>query len=424
MTKAVLAEDLIICQLLTLEIFRQSRFVSFSKRKQVIILSSVIEKDILSLEDSIIRIVFSEKKQSDVEFSKVSVRPFLSKGKRIWQLEQFKGNQVFHKNLNLEQLFSWIEQTGEKSFRQASLTAGGVNIHYTVFPDKIKRRESSNNLSAQAKTHDREKTYLLKEGENIPALVDLGVFSKDFRIIKSKYDKYKQINRFVELIDDCFSKSELENITILDFGCGKSYLTFIVYYYFTQIRKIRAKVIGFDLKKDVVENCNRIAKKYGYNGLEFFVNDVTGDRVFSGRADMMITLHACDIATDYALFYAIENRVKNIFSVPCCQHEINSQIKKGGDFDLLLSHGLFKERFSALLTDSLRAEILTRFGYETDVIEFVDFEHSPKNLMLRCELKKEKQPNLSDISELCKKYGTNPTLLKLAKEYSEKTYKE
>ena len=231
----------------------------------------------------------------------------------MWQLEQFKGAQVFHKNLSLEQLLLWLEETGEKNFRQAALTAGGVNIHYTVFPDKIKRRESENSFAAEAKEHDREKAYILKEGENIPALVDLGVFSKDFRIIKSKYDKYKQINRFVELVDDCFSKSELSDITILDFGCGKSYLTFIVYYYFTQIKKVNARVVGFDLKKDVVENCNKIAKKYGYDNLEFFVNDVTSDRVFTGRADMVITLHACDIATDYALFYAIENRVKNIF---------------------------------------------------------------------------------------------------------------
>ena len=311
-------------------------------------MSSVIEKDILALEDRIIKIVFSERKQKDFEFSKISVRPFLSKGKRMWQLEQFRGAQVFHKNLSLEQLLLWLEETGEKNFRQAALTAGGVNIHYTVFPDKIKRRESENSFAAEAKEHDREKAYILKEGENIPALVDLGVFSKDFRIIKSKYDKYKQINRFVELIDDCFSKSRLSDITILDFGCGKSYLTFIVYYYFTQIKKVKAKVVGFDLKRDVVENCNKIAKKYGYDNLEFFVNDVTSDRVFTGRADMVITLHACDIATDYALFYAVENRVKYIFSVPCCQHEVNSQIKKGGDFDLFLSHGLFKERFCAL----------------------------------------------------------------------------
>ncbi len=378
-------------------------------------MASVIEKDILELKEKIIKIVFSEKKNKDFEFSKISVRPFVSKGETRWQLEQFKGAQVFHKNLSFEDFLFWLSDIGEKNFRQAALTAESVNIHYTIFPDKTKRKESKNSLSAAPKEHNREKTYILKEGENIPALVDLGVFSKDFKIVKSKYDKYKQINRFVELIDDCFSKSNLSEITILDFGCGKSYLTFIVYYYFTKIKKANAKVVGFDLKKDVVENCNKIAKKYGYDNLEFFVNDVTSDKVFSGKADMVITLHACDIATDYALFYAIENKVKNIFSVPCCQHEVNAQIKKGGDFDLLLSHGLFKERFSALFTDSLRAEILNRFGYETDVIEFVDFEHSPKNLMLRCELKKEKTPDFSDLDTLCKKYGINQTLLKLSK---------
>ena len=378
-------------------------------------MASVIEKDILEFKEKIIKIVFSEKKDKTFEFSKVSVRPFISKGETKWQLEQFKGAQVFHKNLSFEEFLSWLFETGEKNFRQAALTAESANIHYTIFPDKIKRKESKNTLSAAPKEHNREKTYLLKEGENIPALVDLGVFSKDFKIVKSKYDKYKQINRFVELIDDCFSKSKLSEITILDFGCGKSYLTFIVYYYFTKIKNVKAKVVGFDLKRDVVENCNKIAKKYGYEDLEFFVNDVTSDKVFSGKADMVITLHACDIATDYALFYAIENKVKNIFSVPCCQHEVNAQIKNGGDFDLLLSHGLIKERFSALFTDSLRAEILRRFGYETDVIEFVDFEHSPKNLMLRCELKKEKKPDFSDLFALCEKYGISQTLLNLSK---------
>ncbi len=376
-------------------------------------MNQVIKKDLIALDGKIIKLVFSEKKDKNAEFDRVSVHPFSAKGETRWQLEQFRQKQVFHKNLSFEQLLLWIEETGEKSFRQLSLTAQGTSIHYTIFPDKTKRKESRNNLCAKELTHDRQKSYILKEGENILALVDLGVFSKDFKIIKSKYDKYKQINRFVELIDDCYAKSNLKEITILDFGCGKSYLTFIVYYYFRFVKKIKAKVVGFDLKKDVVENCNKIAEKYGYDDLEFFVNDVTSDRIFSGKADMVITLHACDIATDYALFYAIENKVKNIFSVPCCQHEVNSQIKPGGDFDLLLSHGLLKERFSALFTDSLRAEILSRFGYETDVIEFVDFEHSPKNLMLRCELKKEKAPEFADLLALCEKYGIDQTLLRL-----------
>ena len=176
-----------------------------------------------------------------------------------------------------------------------------------------------------------------------------------------------------------------QEITILDFGCGKSYLTFLVYYYFVKIKQIKAKIIGYDIKKDVVENCNKIAKKYNYDGLEFILSDVKKDQLFEGKVDMVITLHACDTATDFALDFAIKNRVKHIFSVPCCQHEVNMSIKKAGDFDILLNDGLIKERFSALLTDAVRVEILRAKGYSVDVIEFVDFAHSPKNLMIRAK---------------------------------------
>ena len=169
------------------------------------------------------------------------------------------------------------------------------------------------------------------------------------------YDKFRQINRFIELVDDAFRASEQQEITILDFGCGKSYLTFILYYYFTVKRGVKATILGYDLKEDVVEHCNAIAQKYGYDGLRFVVSDVTRDTLADTHVDMVVTLHACDTATDYALWYAVEKGVKHIFSVPCCQHEINATIHKGGDFDVLLRHGLLQERFSALLTDSIRA---------------------------------------------------------------------
>ena len=264
-------------------------------------------------------------------------------------------------------------------------------------------------------THNRQKQYILSEGTPIPALIDLGIFNSNYEIIKSKFDKFKQINRFIEIIDDSFKTTNKDEITILDFGCGKSYLTFIVYYYFTYIKNIKATIIGYDLKADVVENCNKIATKYGYNNLKFFVNDVTNDKLFEGNIDMIITLHACDIATDYALFFAIKNNVKNIFSVPCCQHEINNSISKGGDYDILLKHGLIKERFSALLTDSIRAEILHESGYHVDVLEFVDFTHSPKNLMLRAtKVAKGFKPNF-DIEKLTKQYKFNQTLYNLIK---------
>lgn len=376
----------------------------------------VITRDIKALAGKIKKLSFSEIKNKSCEFSKITAKPFQSKKGLMWQTEKFKNNQVFHSNMSEDEFIFWLENEGRHSYRQVCLTAEGTTVHYTLFPDKTKRKVTGNEVTVENMTHNKEKKYILPQGENIPALVDLGVFTKDFTVVKSKYDKYKQINRFIEIIDDSFSKMNKDEITILDFGCGKSYLTFIVYYYFTEIKKVKTTVIGYDLKQDVVKNCNEIAEKYGYKNLRFYVNDVTKGELFSGEIDMVITLHACDIATDYALYHALSHGVKHIFSVPCCQHEICSSISKGGDFDLLLSHGLIKERFSALLTDSIRAEILKQCGYETDIIEFVDFAHSPKNLMLRCKLKKSKKPDLSSVKALMNKYGFTQRLYTLMSE--------
>lgn len=375
----------------------------------------IICEDIKSLGEKVKKLALSELKNKEYEYSKITARPFKSKKGLMWQLEKTKKNQVFHENMSEAEFLLWLSDEGKETFRQICLTAEGTTVHYTVFPDKVKRKETGNTLKVKEQSHNKEKSYILKQGQNIPALVDLGVFSKELTIVKSKYDKFKQINRFIEIIDDAFGKLGKDEITILDFGCGKSYLTFIVYYYFTEIKKVKAKVIGYDLKEDVVKNCNEIAKRYGYTDLKFYVNDVTKGELYKGDVDMVITLHACDIATDFALFHAIENGVGHIFSVPCCQHEICSSIKKGGDFDMLLSHGLIKERFSALLTDSIRAEILKECGYETDIIEFVDFAHSPKNLMLRCKLKKKKEPQLENIEKLTEKYGFTQKLFELIK---------
>ncbi|MBQ1243229.1 MAG: SAM-dependent methyltransferase [Clostridia bacterium] len=376
-------------------------------------MSFIICDDIKMLDGKVKKLSMSELKNKNYEFSKITARPFKSKKGVMWQLEKSKNNQVFHQNMSEEEFLLWLSSEGKETFRQICLTGEGVTVHYTVFPDKVKRKETGNALKVKTQSHNKEKSYILKQGENIPALVDLGVFSKELTIVKSKYDKFKQINRFIEIIDDAFGKLNKDEITILDFGCGKSYLTFIVYYYFTEIKKVKAKVIGYDLKEDVVKNCNEIAKRYGYNDLKFYVNDVTKGELYEGNVDMVITLHACDIATDFALFHAIENNVQHIFSVPCCQHEVCSSIKKGGDFDLLLSHGLIKERFSALLTDSIRAEILKECGYEVDIIEFVDFAHSPKNLMLRCKLKKSRKPQLEAVKALTEKYGFTQKLFEL-----------
>ena len=289
------------------------------------------------------------------------------------------------RNLGEEEL---IKAAGELDgcYRQVLIQTGSDSAQYSLRRNGSYKKSLSAALprpGGEAESHNREKAYILREGENIPALVDLGVFTRDMKIVRAKYDKYKQINRFVELIDQEFSQSGRKRITILDFGCGKSYLTFILYYYFSVKKGMDVKIIGYDLKEDVVARCGQIAEKYGYGGLEFVRADVTRDRLYDREIDMIVSLHACDTATDFALDYAIKKNAEYIFSVPCCQHEINAGIGKGGELDLLLSHGIIKERLSALLTDSIRAAVLEDMGYQVDMIEFTDFEHSPKNIMIR-----------------------------------------
>ena len=361
---------------------------------------------------NLIKITLSSPKQGD--FKKIIVRPIENKNSIKWQFEKYQDSKVFHENINENELQAKFSSL-YKNFKQIVFFYTGKTCTYSFKKGNYHKTTTTNNMTPTPLTHNRQKQYILNEGTPIPALIDLGIFNSNYEIIKSKFDKFKQINRFIEIIDDAFKTTNKDEITILDFGCGKSYLTFIVYYYFTYIKNIKATIIGYDLKADVVENCNKIATKYGYNNLKFFVNDVTNDKLFEGNIDMIITLHACDIATDYALFFAIKNNVKNIFSVPCCQHEINNSISKGGDYDILLKHGLIKERFSALLTDSIRAEILHESGYHVDVLEFVDFTHSPKNLMLRAtKVAKSFKPNF-DIEKLTKQYKFNQILYNLIK---------
>ena len=272
-------------------------------------------------------------------------------------------------------------------------------------------------MPAASRSHNREKSYMLKEGENIPALGDLGVLTPDMKIVRAKYAKYKQINRFIELVDQAFRDYKKDEIFILDFGCGKSYLTFILYYYFSVKRGLKATIIGYDLKADVVERCGKIAEKYGYTGLEFVHADVTRDVLTDRKIDMIVTLHACDTATDFALHYAVTKGADFIFSVPCCQHEINAGIHKGGDLDILLRHGILQERLSALLTDSIRAAVLEDMGYQVDMIEFIDFDHSPKNLMIRARRGgKKSTAGRTEAQRLAERYGFTQKLLELCGE--------
>lgn len=348
---------------------------------------------------------------------KVELRPLILKGERVYQAERFENNKAFHQNLTEDALLRWAEENLEGKYRQALIVTETESRQYILKRDGSYKKTGGAAVIARpaaAQGHNREKDYILREGENIPALVDLGVFTRDFKIVRAKYDKFKQINRFVELVAQGVKDEGADTIRILDFGCGKSYLTFILYYYFAVRRRLKTEIIGYDLKADVVARCNEIAARYGYEGLRFEVADVTRDKLADTAIDMVVTLHACDTATDYALAYAINRKVKHIFSVPCCQHEVNLSIRKGGELDLLLEHGIIKERVCALLTDSIRAAVLEDAGWAVDVIEFVDFEHSPKNLMLRAVYTGKKRPGSREKAEaLREQYGFKQSLLEL-----------
>ena len=376
---------------------------------------SIVLDDLTARLDTLTKAVLSQP-LARIGCSRVTIRPLSLRGKAFFQLEYQHGQKVTHRNVTKGELPGLFAQELDGLYLQAVLCTETETRQY------IRKTNGSYKCTAKGeaqrtaapKAHDRRKEYILAEGENIPALVDLGVFTPDLRIVKAKYDKYKQINRFIELVDDAFRAYGRDEITILDFGCGKSYLTFVLYYYFAVKRGVRAKIIGYDLKEDVVEHCNAVAARYGYSDLHFVVADVTRDVLYSEHIDMLVTLHACDVATDYALHYAISRGVEHIFSVPCCQHEVNKTIQKGGDFDILLSHGLFQERFSALLTDAIRAAVLEDEGYDVDVIEFIDFAHSPKNLMLRCHRTTRRgTKKLAESRRLQDQYGFEQTLLSL-----------
>ena len=353
---------------------------------------SIVASDLAERLGTLTKLVLAEP-VARIGHSRVTVRPLTLRGKAFFQLEYQQGQKVAHRNVARGALLETFEQELDGLFRSVTLCTETETRQYVRKTNGAYKCTAKSGAARAAVTasHNRKKEYILQEGENIPALVDLGVFTPDFKIVKAKYDKYKQINRFIELVDDAFRAYGRDEITILDFGCGKSYLTFVLYYYFAVKRGVRAKIIGYDLKEDVVEHCNEVAARYGYTDL-----------------------HACDVATDYALHYAISRGVEHIFSVPCCQHEVNKTIQKGGDFDILLSHGLFQERFSALLTDAIRAAVLEDEGYDVDVIEFIDFAHSPKNLMLRCHRTGHRgTKKLTESRRLRDQYGFEQTLLSL-----------
>ena len=361
------------------------------------------------------------------ELIKVKVRPVLLKGNLLYQASEYRGKQIFHINYKKEELLEKLSDWLENNMKQLVMTCNlkQINILISKKGNATIKEKNITNTSDKAEykvtlQHNREKKYILEEGKPIPFLLDLGVMDREGKIIKSKYDKFKQINRFLEFIEDVLpSLSKEKELTIIDFGCGKSYLTFAMYYYLKELKGYQIKVIGLDLKDDVIRHCNQLAEKYEYNNLHFLVGDIAS---YAGvnKVDMVVTLHACDTATDYALYKAIEWEAEVILSVPCCQHELNQQIKN----DILspiLGYGLIKERFAALATDALRAELLEVVGYKSQILEFIEMEHTPKNILIRAVKSSNKssktivrkEHKMQSIEECRRFLEVEPTLYRL-----------
>lgn len=334
----------------------------------------------IKLPSDIVKGILSGKKNNS-QYNKAKIQRIKKDDKTFIQISLFTDKQVFHKNYDDYEIEAVIINLLENNFNNMELFTNEYVYGYRITSKgKLLTNKRKNSESIVEISHNKTKQYILTEGMIIPPLIDLGVMTTDGRVVKTKYDKFKQINRFLEIIDDNI-KNETK-LKIIDFGCGKSYLTFILYFYLVEIKNIDCEIIGLDLKEDVIDYCNNVAQKYGYHSkLKFIKGDISNFEE-SSNIDMIITLHACDTATDYALYHAIRMKCKYIFSVPCCQHEVNQQLETSF-LHVINKFGILKERFSALLTDSIRANILQYCGYKTQVMEFVDLENSPKNLLIR-----------------------------------------
>lgn len=391
-------------------------------------------KDILlSIEDmfekdAIIKIVISKPSRKSNEYIKITIE----RKKDNYLISKFTNKQVFHENIDKKEIASKVYELSIPDFRQ--INAWSDSFEHIILISKNgkftykKKQVKNNGIITVNNQHNREKNYLIKEGQHIEPLFDMGIFTKEGKVVKTMYDKYKQINRFLEIIDDEIDIQKINHLNVIDFGCGKSYLTFIVYYYLTEIKKVSVNMIGLDLKADVIKKCNEAAKKYGYSNLKFEIGDINGFKApFS--VDMVITLHACDTATDFALYNAINWNAKMIFSVPCCQHELNKQIK-ANELSLMTRYGIIKERFSAIATDAIRGNILEYCGYKTQLLEFIDFAHTPKNILIRAVKRPTtpravKEKALNEIESVINEFNFDPTLYNLVikQKSNEKTFK-
>ncbi len=375
------------------------------------------------LNEELTQIILSNTRDAEIA-SKVKIRPIYLKGRLVFQETLYRGTQVFHDNFTKEQVSERIEKNMKELFKQGEFKAKALEA--TVLVSKkgkitIKQRIKSgvagsgaDALQQSVLSHNRTKKYILQDGQPVDFLVGLGVQTADGKVTKNRYDKFKQINRYLEFIEDVLDQLPKDRtIRIIDFGCGKSYLTFAMYYYLHELQHRNIEVTGLDLKADVIVHCNQLAEKLNYHHLHFEKGDIS---TYEGAnaVDMVVTLHACDTATDYALEKAVKWGAQVIMAVPCCQHELNKQIKCE-TLQPILKYGLIKERMSALITDALRANFLEAQGYETQILEFIDMEHTPKNLLIRAVKGNKIRPKTckSNVSGVTEFLQVHPTLEKL-----------
>ena len=340
----------------------------------------------ICISDKLIDMVISgQKNKSEDKAVKVRIRPVILKNEIEYQVSEFVGRKVLHSNHSAADVKKKIIDYMTEDFKQAQINM--TDAAATILSSKSKtltcKYKKAGQLKAQRDlSHNRTKKYIIQEGKPVAFMIDLGVMGQDGKIIRTRYDKFRQINRFLEYIEDILPKLDKEReLTIIDFGCGKSYLTFAMYYYLKELKGYNIRIIGLDLKADVIEHCNELRTRYGYDKLDFYVGDIATYKDVD-KVDMVVTLHACDTATDYALAKAVKWGAEVILSVPCCQHEANRTIKS----DILspvMDYGILKERMAAIVTDAARAKLLTANGYDTQILEFIDMEHTPKNLLIR-----------------------------------------
>lgn len=343
-------------------------------------------------QNTLIEAVFSNLRNKSLEYSKVKVKPLLLKEELHYQFTYYIDTKVVHENLSVDESEAKLLEMLENDFKQGVFFTSEADIQ--VLLSKKKKATIINQKPSKKKVvdlaHNRKKEYLLTEGKPIPFLVELGVMNQEGKVLTKKYDKFKQINRFLELIDDIVPYlPQGRTVNIVDFGCGKSYLTFALYHYLKEMKQFDLNVIGLDLKTDVIAHCNRLAAEFKYEQLQFLVGDISQYKGLE-QVDLVVTLHACDTATDAALEKAVRWDAAVILSVPCCQHELYNQVNNP-ILAPMLGHGIIKERFAALATDSARAQILEILGYKAQIVEFIDLEHTPKNLLIRAV--KQKQAN-------------------------------